>query len=184
VNYVSVTDAESSAARAAALGGTVVVPPTDIGEGGRMGVLADPQGAVVALWQPLGFAGAQVVNVPGAFTWNQLSTSDPEAAIAFYSELFGWTTEEVDGGDAPYWSFRNSANWLNGGVMSLPPGAPAPPHWLPYFASSDLARDEKRVAELGGSALTPIMPIPAGRLFVAQDDQGAAFGLFEGELEP
>lgn len=183
VSYVSVTDADSTVARAVELGGTVVAPPADIGEGGRMGVLADPQGAVFALWQPIGHAGAQLVNVPGALTWNQLNTSDTEAAIAFYTELFGWTTEAAEGG-APYWTFRNSENWMNGGVMALPPEMAAPPHWLPYFASGDLEAQLTRVPELGGKALTPILPLPAGNVFVAQDSQGAIFGLFEGELEP
>ena len=184
VSYVSVTDAESLAARAVERGGSVIAPPSDIGEGGRMGVLADPQGAVFAIWQPIGHAGAEVVNVPGALTWNQLNTSDPGTAISFYSDLFGWTTEQVAGGDAPYWTFRNSENWMNGGVMALPPGMPAPPHWLPYFASGGLEGHLARVKELGGTPLTPIMPLPTGNIFVAQDSQGAAFGLFEGELEP
>ena len=184
VNYVSVTDADTSVARAVELGGDVLAPPVDIGEGGRMGVLADPQGAAFALWQPGGYAGGQLVNVPGALTWNQLTTSDPEAAIAFYTELFGWTTEAPAGGDGAFWSCKNSEGWLTGGVMGPPPGMDAPPSWTPYFASADLKQHEAGVKELGGAALSPILPVPAGELFVAQDDQGAVFGLFAGEFDP
>ena len=118
LNYVSVTDAETDATRAADLGARVLAPPSDIGEGGRIAVLADPQGAPFVMWQPIGFAGAQLVNVPGALTWNQLTTSDPERAVAFYSELFGWSTEELGDGDVRFWSVRNSERWLNGGIMA------------------------------------------------------------------
>ena len=121
MSYVSVTDAEADVGRAVELGGAVLAQPTDVGEGGRLAVFADPQGAVVAMWQPIGYAGAQLVNVPGALRWNQLSTSDPEAAIAFYTELFGWTTEAPEGGEGVFWSFNNSEGWLNGGVMGLNP---------------------------------------------------------------
>jgi uncharacterized protein len=184
LSYVSVTDAEASASRVVDLGGAVLAPPTDIGEGGRVAVLSDPQGAVVALWQPMGYAGAQMVNAPGALTWNQLNTSDPDAAIAFYTELFGWTTEAPEGGEGAFWSFKNSEGWLNGGVMGLAPGTDAPPAWTPFFASADLKTHEVRVKQLGGTPLSPILPVPAGELFVAQDDQGAVFGLFAGEFDP
>lgn len=50
--YVKVPDADATAAKAAALGGTVVVPPTDIPNIGRFAVFADPTGATIALLQP------------------------------------------------------------------------------------------------------------------------------------
>ena len=83
-----------------------------------------------------------------------------------------------------FWSVKNSEGWLNGGVMGLPPGTDAPPSWTPYFASADLKQHEARVKELGGAALSPILPVPAGELFVAQDDQGAVFGLTAAEFDP
>lgn len=46
--YVSVTDCDAAAARAARLGGNVLLPPTTI-DPGRFCVLADPQGAVFAV---------------------------------------------------------------------------------------------------------------------------------------
>ncbi len=184
LSHVTVGDVDAAAARASELGGTALAAPFDVLEAGRMAVLADPQGAPFAVWQPKDSIGAELVNVPGALTWNQLATSDTSAAVEFYTELFGWTTEEVEAGDEPYWSFRNSENWMNGGVMGLPPGAPAPPHWLPYFASDGVDAHAARVGELGGTVVVPIVPVPAGRLFVAQDPGGAAFGLFEGDFDP
>ena len=93
LSYVSVEDADATAGRARDLGGTILREPEEVAGAGRVGVVADPQGAVFALWQPLNFAGAALVNDPGAFSLNQLNTSDPEAARGFYGDLFDWRAE-------------------------------------------------------------------------------------------
>ena len=65
----------------------------DVLDVGRMAVLKDPQGAVLALWQPGTRIGAERVNDVGCLCTNELATSDLEAARSFYGRLFGWTTE-------------------------------------------------------------------------------------------
>lgn len=49
--YFMVTDADASAAKAQALGGKVYAPPMTVDKSLRVAVLADPQGAVFALFQ-------------------------------------------------------------------------------------------------------------------------------------
>ena len=46
--YFEVADADAAAAKAAELGGTVIVPPFDIPVG-RIAVVGDPQGAVFSI---------------------------------------------------------------------------------------------------------------------------------------
>ena len=125
--YVTVASADDAAARAGELGGTVVAGPFDVGEAGRMAVIADPSGAMFAAWEPNDSIGAQVVNEVGAFTLSQLNTTDPERALEFYGELFGWRSEAVPGGELPYWGIYNGDR-LNAGMMLMPPGLDAPPH--------------------------------------------------------
>jgi predicted enzyme related to lactoylglutathione lyase len=49
--YVRVPDLQASLDRAEELGGTVLVPPTDLpGDFGRFALLADPDGNPVGLW--------------------------------------------------------------------------------------------------------------------------------------
>ena len=38
----------------------------------------------------------------GAFGWNELMTTDVDAAKRFYGALFGWDTEEFLGAGMPY----------------------------------------------------------------------------------
>jgi uncharacterized protein len=183
-SYVTVEDAEATAARVAELGGTVMSKPFDVLEAGRMAVLQDPQGAVFMAWQPRASIGAELVNVPGALTMNQLNTSDPDAAIRFYSELFGWDVRAVDAPGVEFWGMYNEGT-LNAGMMKQPPeGLGGPPHWLVYFAVESLEDTLRQVREGGGEVVVPTTGVDSGQFAVARDPQGAHFALFEGDLDP
>jgi len=91
--YVAVDDADAVARAMVERGATLVSEPTDAGpEGsaGRSATLTDPQGAEVRLWQARRRLGAQVANLPGAWNFSDLRTSDPAAAGAFYADVLGW----------------------------------------------------------------------------------------------
>jgi predicted enzyme related to lactoylglutathione lyase len=182
LSYITVADADELAAKARAAGANVE-NPIDVFDAGRMVLVEDPTGAHFAAWQPIGNIGAKVVNVPGALCMNQLNTSDPSGAARFYGEVFGWQFQQVATGEQSYWSISNHGN-LNGGMMPLPPGAGAPSHWLVYFAIADLDAGTARAGELGGQVVVPPTPVPAGRFAVVVDTEGAAFALFEGNLDP
>jgi uncharacterized protein len=183
LSYVSVQDAAGVAAQAAAAGGTVLQEPLDVFDSGRLAILQDPAGAVFGIWEPRRHIGATLVNDPGAMCINQLNTTDPAGADRFYTALFGWTFTSVGHGDQPFWSI-SSRSGLNGGMMPLVPGSPAPSHWLVYFTTADLDGDAGRLGPLGGRLLVPPTAIPSGRIAVATDPQGAAFALFEGATDP
>jgi predicted enzyme related to lactoylglutathione lyase len=121
------------------------------------------------------------VNDPGSLTMNQLNAADVDAARGFYSSLFGWRIETV-AEEPPYWGIHNGET-LNGGLMEIPPEA-GPPHWLAYFTVESMDAANGRIPELGGKVLVPPMEVPAGRILVAGDPQGAVFALFEGEVDP
>jgi predicted enzyme related to lactoylglutathione lyase len=124
-SYVWVDDADAAAGRARELGGSVHAGPFDVMQAGRMAVLQDPQGAYFMLWEPREHRGAELVNAPGAFAWNELSTSDVDAAQSFYGGLFGWSFEPYEGSPQLYLGIRNGeAN--NGGVREL--AEPMPPN--------------------------------------------------------
>src|SRR3954447_3233553 len=177
LSYVTVDHADATAARVAELGGTALSEPFDVLEAGRMAVLQDPTGAVFAIWQAKQSIGAQLVNDVGSLTMNQLNTPDPDAAQAFYGELFGWTFQQVAAGEQAFWGINNRDR-LNGGMMRA-----EPPHWLAYFTIADIDASAARIGELGGRVLVGPVPIPAGRIVVAADPQGAAFALFEGRVD-
>jgi predicted enzyme related to lactoylglutathione lyase len=183
--YVTVANVEESVRRARELGATVVQEPLDVFDSGRMALIADPQGAMLAFWQPQNHIGAQVVNEVGAMCWNDLRTTDIRDAIEFYSRLFGWRIEEAPGSDGAYYTIY-LGDRTNGGILPITEQmAGVPPHWGVYFAVEDCDKAVARVEELGGRVLAPPMTTGAtSRFAIVADPQGASVSLFSGTLDP
>jgi uncharacterized protein len=179
--YVTVADADASAARAAELGATLLAEPFDVFDAGRMAAFQDPQGAILSVWQAKENIGAGLVNVPGALTWNDLLSSDPETSAAFYRELFGWQIQEIPESDGQYWSIANDGN-LNGGILAMPPGAH--PAWNLYFGVEDAEAAAARAQELGAETVMGPMAVPNGRFVVLRDPQDAVFSVVDGPTDP
>ena len=183
-SYVTVADVDAASERVPALGGRVLAGPFDVLRAGRTAVIADPQGAALALWQPRDRPGAEVVNEPGALSWNDLITTDVEGARRFYGELLGWEVEQIPG--APYWTIRNRGA-RNGGMMPMPEpqrAAGMPPAWNAYFAVEDVDDALRTVQDSGGGIVVGPTAVPAGRFAVLRDPQGAVFSVLAGELDP
>ncbi|MEE1782643.1 VOC family protein [Streptomyces sp. SP17BM10] len=175
-SYLATTDAEATQDAIVAAGGTLLVPTMDVGTLGRMLIAADPQGSVFGVWQPGDFFGAKVVNEPGALTWNELHTSDIEAATAFYGKAFGIEIAPLEGADA-YWELKVGGRAVGGATLLAgdPPGTPA--HWLTYFSVDDVDSTVDALVKKGGTVLAPPFDMMAGRMTVVADPQGAPFAM-------
>jgi predicted enzyme related to lactoylglutathione lyase len=114
----------------------------------------------------------------GAFSWSELTTSDPAAAAEFYGKLLGWQVKAPDATMGGYRVINNGDAGI-GGITSPFPGAPAaPPHWGFYVTVDKVDELAARCTELGGKVLVPPMDIPnVGRMVVIQDPQGAVINL-------
>ena len=181
LGYTGVADVDATVSRVQSLGGRVVAGPMDIPTVGRIAVLADPQGAVFAVYTPLEPAPSEGMPPVGNFAWHELGTTDPDAALAFYSDIFGWEIliEHHMGGGTLYKIFGKGGSPPLGGMYAKPPERPGPPAWLYYVLVDDVATLVPRVTALGGRVLNGPMEVPDGGV-VAQclDPQGAAFALY------
>ncbi len=185
--HVAVDDIDATAARAAELGAKILMGPESVPEVGRFVVFADPQGAVIAAYRPA-MEMSEKSPEPGVgnVSWHELATTDHEAAFRFYSDLFGWEkSEAMDMGDAGVYQMYNLGDRMLGGMYDKAPGMPGPggsgpPAWLYYIRVADLDESVRKVADGGGSILVEPMEVPGGgRIAVAMDPQGAAFGLHQ-----
>jgi hypothetical protein len=185
-SYVTVENADRSAEKAKSLGGTVIVPPMDVMEHGRMAVVQDPQGATFTVWQAKDHIGVGVLYEPGSLAWTQLNAKDPAAAKKFYPALLGWKIQDeempaVMGGGA-YTTWLKSDGQA-GGMMPMPKDAPAPSHWLPYFAVANVDASATKAGSLGAKTFVPPTDIPGiGRFAVLADAQGATFAIARFEM--
>lgn len=184
--YVTVESADDAAERAKEAGAEIHAGPFDVMDAGRMAVIQEPSGSVVCVWEPKDNHGAGLVNAHGAMSWNDLQTHDVEKAIEFYTQMFGWEVAPVtdDDSDSDRVVIRNGEQ-LNGGMARMPEavGTDVPPHWLTYFAVDDIDAATSAISGNGGDVVAGPMEIPAGKLAVASDPQGAMFGVFSGELD-
>jgi uncharacterized protein len=181
-SYISIEDAESTAARANELGGAAAFrAPFDVLDAGRVAAIRDPTGAMVSLWEPCSRIGATLVNDTGALCWNELATTDVERAKTFFGELLGW---EYETGDDGYVSIENAGR-LNGGMREqIVHERRAPPAWLPHFTVDSADKAAREATRLGGREVRPTTESPLGRYAVIADPQGAAFAVYEGETDP
>jgi predicted enzyme related to lactoylglutathione lyase len=184
--YISVDDADATAEKVRDAGGNVLAEPMDVMDLGRMAIFADPTGAVFGIWQPGSFSGAELVNEPGTFSWNELNTRDPEAAKAFYGAVFGWEARDMDMGDfGSYTTWRHPARSDDddsiGGLLDMRGRVSdeVPEHWMTYFTVEDRDATLDEAKQRGAEVIFGPMDLPNGRLAILTDPQGAAFGVFE-----
>lgn len=174
---VSVDDVDAAASRVAAAGGKVIVPPMEAGSMGRYAGFMDPQGAVVNAWKGNdGDGPAPERPIAGMFCWEQLNTSAPADALAFYGQVFGWTNKPFGGGGDMSVLEAGAAQVAS--VMQSPPGVP--PHWLSYVVVDQLTSAYDRVRQQGGKVMVERIDVPTvGAIGVIQDNVGAMLGVFE-----
>ncbi len=185
IGYLHAADVDATVAAITAEGGKTMMPPHDQPGVGRLAMVADPQGAPFYLMDPLppeddpdGTSDAFSVDQPHHVRWNELSTSDPAAAIAFYKRHFGWAQEGgMDMGEMGTYQFLQHDDVGIGAVMPLMPGMPHAV-WSYYIGVDDIDRAATAITDGGGTIVMGPMEIPGGEYSInATDPQGASFGL-------
>jgi predicted enzyme related to lactoylglutathione lyase len=177
LGYVSVSDCARTAKRAAELGGTVLRPPACVPGMGQLVLIADPTGAVLAAYHdqspPPSPCGREPH--PGEIVWCELLSPDPDRALAFYGELFGWVkTEAVQTEVGVYQLWGRSGRTLGGAFR--PPQETAP-RWVFYHHTHNVQRSVDQALSLGAALLHGPAQVPGGWIATLQDPQGATFAL-------
>lgn len=185
VGYIGVDEVDATAAAISEAGGTIYQEPWDIPAVGRMAFAADPQGAMfyIIRGSEEGPSTSFSKYEPkiGHCAWNELASSDPEAAKSFYGQLFHWVQEgEMDMGPLGSYQFLRAGGdrpYGIGAVMPLMPGMPASA-WTYYFRVPDIDAAATYITAHDGTLLQEPTPIPGGDFsLTAMDPQGAVFGL-------
>jgi uncharacterized protein len=108
----------------------------------------------------------------GTFSWADLGTSDPEAAKAFYSGLFGWQTEDSPLPQGGMYTLAKLQGRAVAGLAGTMPGQPTA--WNSYVTVDDADAAATRAGELGATVIAePFDVMELGRMAVLQDPVGA-----------
>lgn len=122
--------------------------------------------------------------VNGVPSWIDLATPDPEAAQAFYAELFGWSYE-TNPTDTPGTDYimANKGDKAAAGMMKLTEEMAAsgmPPVWTTYVTVTDVEATAAKVEAAGGNVMQPPMDVmEAGRMAVFADPAGSVICAWE-----
>ena len=178
--YVGVPNLEEGVKAVEKLGGSWMSPVIDVPQVGRMRTMKDPQGAMFSIYEPLN-PPQEPEGEPKVCdaSWHELYTTDAEAAMKFYTTLFGWQTlDAMDMGEmGKYHMFGRGVPI--GGMMNKPPQmAQVPPAWSLYFRVPDVHAAADRAKVNGGQVANGPMEVPGGDWIVnCMDPQGAAFSM-------
>ena len=176
-SYLRVEDVDAGVEAAVANGGNVVAPPTDIPPG-RFSAVASPSGAVFLLFHEANEETAE--NPPprnGAIHWVELHSTDIDKDIAWLTSSFGLTAGAMDMPNGGRYHMLSDGDTQVGGAMQgMNPDAPS--HWLVWVAVDDVDACLGRIKQQDGQVFNDPMDMKGvGRMAVAADNQGAAFGV-------
>lgn len=170
--YLAVEDAAKTLESATEHGGQVIAGPMQIGDAGTMGVVADPAGAAIGVWQPGDFGGIANAGEPGLPSWFELHATDYDAQLAFYTDVFGWTSAQEMTEPFRYNVLAHGQQPLAGIMEGGEDHA-----WDVYIWTDDAEASLGRVIAFGGRVLRGAEDTPYGRLATVADPSGARFKL-------
>jgi predicted enzyme related to lactoylglutathione lyase len=113
----------------------------------------------------------EIYATPGAFSWNELASPDPQAACEFYGALFGWRYDAMNLGQGDYHVIKVGETAV-GGIMSQQ--QPGPAAWGAYVTVASCDATVEQAKGLGAVLCAGPFDVPGvGRMAVLQDPQGA-----------
>ena len=179
--YIGTDDIDGLAAKITDAGGTVIAPPFDVGDQGKMAVFQDPSGAFISAWQGVGAADF-LYDANNSFGWAELTARGVQDALPFYEKVFGWKTQTSDYNppEPPYNEFILDGESVLGAIeMSPEMPAQVPNYWQIYFQVEDVDATFANAMRLGATAMVPPQDFPGGRFAILMDPQGANFALLK-----
>jgi predicted enzyme related to lactoylglutathione lyase len=177
LGYVGVDDVDVTVAKAEGLGAKVMMPAFDVPDIGRLALIADPQGIPIYIMRGESAEDSNAFSPEehGHGAWNELSTTDLDAAKSFYTELFGWTLADVmPMGEMGDYQFIDHGSETIGAMMKAQGGAH--PSWNYCFRTDSVDRGFEAIKAGGGTVTYGPAEVPGGlRVVQAFDPEGTAF---------
>ena len=182
LGYLGVDDVDAMISSVEHAGGKALMPAQDMPGVGRIAMIADPQGAPLYIMKPTPPPGNESadrdvfsVDQPHHVRWNELATSDPDAAVTFYQRHFGWHQNgEMDMGPMGKYRFLQHGGVGIGAVMP----ATSASQWRYYIGVDDIDRAIAAIETGGGTLIDGPHEIMGGDFSLhATDPQRVDFGL-------
>jgi predicted enzyme related to lactoylglutathione lyase len=106
-------------------------------------------------------------------------TKDVAGAKKFYTEMFGWTAEDMDMGPMTYTMFKNGDDPVCGMIEITEEMGGVPPHLLSYITVEDIGAAVAKAKGLGAQICKDVTEIPMGKFAIVTDPGGVGFAFWE-----
>ena len=143
---------------------------------------APPGGGTTGAWQAGTHLGTARGGEPGALTWAELLTPEPQSAVGFFQQLFGHDVTEYPQDDGGKYSTLMVNGTEVAGIAAVPADAEGTlkPGWQVYFGVSNVAEAVAAAEAAGGTVLiAPDEADEAGTIATLEDPQGGVFSVLE-----
>jgi predicted enzyme related to lactoylglutathione lyase len=178
--YFAARDAAATAARIRDHGGEVLMEPMQVGDFGTMCLARDPGGVVFGVWQAGTHEGFDTMAEPGAYTWAEVFTREPEKSDAFFPAVFSYKQKDMEDGEIDFRVYDLGERSVLGRMKMTDEFPPeVPPHINVYFAVEDCDDAVAKATKLGGVPRLGPMDTPFGRFATLSDPQGANFSIID-----
>ncbi|GGW82378.1 hydrolase [Streptomyces caelestis] len=178
--YFAARDAAATAARIRDHGGEVLMEPMRVGDFGTMCLARDPGGVVFGVWQAGTHEGFDTMAEPGAYTWAEVVTHEPEKSDAFFPAVFSYQQKEMEDEEMDFRIYDLGDRSVLGRMKMTDDFPPeVPPYIDVYFAVEDCDDAVAKATKLGGVLRFGPMDTPFGRFASLSDPQGANFSVID-----
>jgi predicted enzyme related to lactoylglutathione lyase len=180
ISHLQVADINDAIVKVKNAGGKVKAEPRKMGDQGTMAIVADPFDATFALWQPIKAQGTgDYHDTVHTWCWNELTATDPVAAVSFYKTVGGFEERRVEMGPGSFYHILESDGKGRAGISKpMKPGQPST--WLPYIHVANADQTHDKAKRLGAQVFVPPTDIPdIGRFAVFADPNGAPFAVMQ-----
>ncbi|MGW0372703.1 VOC family protein [Streptomyces coeruleorubidus] len=178
--YFAARDAAATAARIRDHGGEVLMEPMQVGDFGTMCLARDPGGVVFGVWQAGTHEGFDTMAEPGAYTWAEVFTREPEKSDAFFPAVFSYKQKDMEDGEMDFRVYDLGDRSVLGRMKMTDDFPPeVPPYINVYFAVENCDDAVAKATKLGGVLRFGPMDTPFGRFASLSDPQGANFSVID-----
>ncbi|MCZ6837425.1 MAG: VOC family protein [Planctomycetota bacterium] len=177
MHYIAVDDCKACVEKVKELGGKICYEGMEVPGICTFAVISDPTGGTFTLYQ-----SHVPMDIGDGFAWIELMTRDVEAAVNFYTQLFGWTTQTMPMGDEGEYTIFMQGDTRVGGCLLLQgeQTEKMPTTWFGYIGTDDCDRDAIKAEQLGATIEVPPTDIPGvGRFFFFIDPTGAHCAMYQ-----
>ena len=183
-HYISVTNVGAIENAVKQHGGRSLLQHRSFEDRGIFAILSDLENAPFGVMHSSSGDPGDYRAAFNEWIWHQLFTRNPEQAIRFYSELFGYEPEADSQNPEIMQYLLRSQGYLRAGIGSLSPKSEAAPTWLGYIRVADIEAALENALDNGGSVLLePKAEIAGGGLAIIADPTGATIGLLQWDYE-